>query len=244
MASTAMRHLSHSLSHQYLIPLQTVLSLLDFLPHGYSSDVSWKNMHFFSSYGHLIKDTSYMHQPPGFTDSAHSDCVCLLQNKTDSSLFIFHKGPVQHTYYLRGDIIRTASLLHTPAYVSSLYYLRSLLIDQDLGPLTIFLEYMCHCVTTYGNIYLVSRQICYRDILEASKQMLNCNPLQDPIDTKKKLWSKRNPPDTLSRSSAEAEYRGVANAVAETSWIRNLLRELHTPLFTATLVYCDKLSVL
>ncbi|GKE50650.1 ribonuclease H-like domain-containing protein, partial [Tanacetum coccineum] len=48
--------------------------------------------------------------------------------------------------------------------------------------------------------------------------------------------------DTLSRSSAEAEYRGVANAVAETSWIRNLLRELHTPLFTATLVYCDNVS--
>ncbi|GKD97476.1 ribonuclease H-like domain-containing protein, partial [Tanacetum coccineum] len=49
--------------------------------------------------------------------------------------------------------------------------------------------------------------------------------------------------DTLSRSSAEAEYRGVVNAVAETSWIRNLLRELHTPLFTTTLVYCDNVSV-
>ncbi|GKD90355.1 ribonuclease H-like domain-containing protein, partial [Tanacetum coccineum] len=45
--------------------------------------------------------------------------------------------------------------------------------------------------------------------------------------------------DTLSRSSAEAEYRRVANAVVETSWIRNLLRELHNPLFTATLVYYD-----
>ncbi|GKB41581.1 ribonuclease H-like domain-containing protein [Tanacetum coccineum] len=39
--------------------------------------------------------------------------------------------------------------------------------------------------------------------------------------------------------SAEAEYRGVANVVAETAWIRNLLRELHSPLLTATLVYCD-----
>nr|GEY95805.1 ribonuclease H-like domain-containing protein [Tanacetum cinerariifolium]GEY96469.1 ribonuclease H-like domain-containing protein [Tanacetum cinerariifolium] len=48
--------------------------------------------------------------------------------------------------------------------------------------------------------------------------------------------------DTLSRSRAEAEYHGVANAVAETSWIRNLLCELHTPLFTATLVYCDNVS--
>nr|GEZ20859.1 retrovirus-related Pol polyprotein from transposon TNT 1-94 [Tanacetum cinerariifolium] len=40
-----------------------------------------------------------------------------------------------------------------------------------------------------------------------------------------------------------AEYRGVANVVAETAWIRNLLCELHTPLFTATLVYCDNVSV-
>ncbi|GJR88695.1 ribonuclease H-like domain-containing protein [Tanacetum coccineum] len=47
---------------------------------------------------------------------------------------------------------------------------------------------------------------------------------------------------TLSRSSAEAEYRGVANVVAKTAWICNLLRELHTPLFTATLVYCDNVS--
>ncbi|GJW40939.1 ribonuclease H-like domain-containing protein [Tanacetum coccineum] len=55
------------------------------------------------------------------------------------------------------------------------------------------------------------------------------------------LSSKRQ--DTLSCSSAEAEYRGVTNVVAETSWIRNLFCELHTPLFTATLVYCDNVSV-
>ncbi|GJV71044.1 ribonuclease H-like domain-containing protein [Tanacetum coccineum] len=42
--------------------------------------------------------------------------------------------------------------------------------------------------------------------------------------------------------SAEAEYRGVANAVAETAWVRNLLRELLVPLRTATLVYCDNVS--
>ncbi|GJS70059.1 ribonuclease H-like domain-containing protein [Tanacetum coccineum] len=49
-------------------------------------------------------------------------------------------------------------------------------------------------------------------------------------------------PVTLSRSSAEAEYRGVANVVVETAWIRNLVCELHTPLFTTTLVYCDNVS--
>ncbi|GKC61729.1 ribonuclease H-like domain-containing protein [Tanacetum coccineum] len=47
---------------------------------------------------------------------------------------------------------------------------------------------------------------------------------------------------TLSRSSAKAEYRGVANVIAETCWLRNLLRELHTPLSSATLVYCDNAS--
>ncbi|GKG16951.1 ribonuclease H-like domain-containing protein, partial [Tanacetum coccineum] len=45
-----------------------------------------------------------------------------------------------------------------------------------------------------------------------------------------------------SRSSAEAKYRGVANAVAETCWLQNLLRELRTPLTSATLVYCDNVS--
>ncbi|GJV91810.1 putative reverse transcriptase domain-containing protein [Tanacetum coccineum] len=49
-------------------------------------------------------------------------------------------------------------------------------------------------------------------------------------------------PTGISRSSAEAEYRGVANAVAETCWLWNLLRELHTPLSSATLVYCDNVS--
>ncbi|GJR52183.1 ribonuclease H-like domain-containing protein [Tanacetum coccineum] len=37
----------------------------------------------------------------------------------------------------------------------------------------------------------------------------------------------------------KAEYRGVANVVTKTAWIRSLLHELHTPLFTATLVYYD-----
>ncbi|WVZ67726.1 hypothetical protein U9M48_016769 [Paspalum notatum var. saurae] len=47
---------------------------------------------------------------------------------------------------------------------------------------------------------------------------------------------------TVSRSSAEAEYRAVANAVAEASWLRQLLQELHAPLRRSTLVYCDNIS--
>lgn len=56
-------------------------------------------------------------------------------------------------------------------------------------------------------------------------------------------WSAKRQP-TVSRSSAEAEYRGVANAVAEATWIRNLLLELHCPVTTATIVYCDNVSAI
>ncbi|GKB80853.1 ribonuclease H-like domain-containing protein, partial [Tanacetum coccineum] len=55
------------------------------------------------------------------------------------------------------------------------------------------------------------------------------------------FWSSKHQP-TLSRFSTEAEYRGVVNAVVETCWLRNLLRELHTPLSSTTLVYCDDVS--
>ncbi|GJT34822.1 gypsy type transposase [Tanacetum coccineum] len=51
-------------------------------------------------------------------------------------------------------------------------------------------------------------------------------------------WSSKRQA-TLSRSTAEAEYRSVANVVAETAWLRNLLRGLHSPLQRATLVYYD-----
>ncbi|XP_071733855.1 uncharacterized mitochondrial protein AtMg00810-like [Rutidosis leptorrhynchoides] len=54
--------------------------------------------------------------------------------------------------------------------------------------------------------------------------------------------SKRQP--IVSRSSAEAEYRGVANVVAEVCWLRNLLLELHCPLRKTTLVFCDNLSAI
>ncbi|XP_039690650.1 uncharacterized mitochondrial protein AtMg00810-like [Medicago truncatula] len=56
-------------------------------------------------------------------------------------------------------------------------------------------------------------------------------------------WSSKRQP-TLSRSSAEVEYRSVANVVSESSWLRNLLLELHCPIYKATMVYCDNVSAI
>jgi hypothetical protein len=54
-------------------------------------------------------------------------------------------------------------------------------------------------------------------------------------------WSSKRQP-TVSRSSAEAEYRAVVNGVAEACWLRQLLLELHCPLRRAKVVYCDNVS--
>lgn len=56
-------------------------------------------------------------------------------------------------------------------------------------------------------------------------------------------WSSKRQP-TLSRSSAKIEYRGVANVVSESCWLRNLLLELHCPIHKATMVYCDNISAI
>nr|GEW23176.1 NBS-containing resistance-like protein [Tanacetum cinerariifolium] len=79
---------------------------------------------------------------------------------------------------------------------------------------------------------------------------LDLNPLESspdisPVDSGQNMqkWISLRQP-TLSRSSAEAEYRGVANAVAETCWLRNLLRELFTHLSSAMLVYCNNVSAI
>ena len=51
-------------------------------------------------------------------------------------------------------------------------------------------------------------------------------------------WSSKRQP-VVSRSSAEAEYRVVADDVAKAAWLRRLLQELHSSLTRSTLVYCD-----
>ncbi|GJZ73110.1 ribonuclease H-like domain-containing protein [Tanacetum coccineum] len=219
-----------------------------------------------------LTETVYMHRPPGFTDSSHSDYVCLLQkslyglkqaprawfqrfssyairagfyhSKTDSSLFIFHKGP--DTAYLLlyvDDIILTAS--STSLLQRIISSLHAKFAMTDLGPLNYFLGISATCTTS--GIFL-SQEKYATEILERA-QMLNCNPCRTLVDTEKKLGPEGSPvtDPTLYRClagalHAEAEYCGVTNVVAETSWIRNLLRELHTPLFTATLVYCDNVS--
>nr|GEX22166.1 ribonuclease H-like domain-containing protein [Tanacetum cinerariifolium] len=92
---------------------------------------------------------------------------------------------------------------------------------------TILIEVFQVSITIMTNLGLFLSQKQYAIELLVRAHMTNCNPSRTP---------------TIPRSSAEAEYRGVANVIAETAWLRNLLRELHSLLSAATLVYCDNVS--
>jgi hypothetical protein len=54
-------------------------------------------------------------------------------------------------------------------------------------------------------------------------------------------WSSKRQ-HTVSRFSAEAEYRGAANVVAKSCWLRQLLDELGYPPWCSIAVFCDNVS--
>ncbi|GJW87828.1 ribonuclease H-like domain-containing protein [Tanacetum coccineum] len=200
-----------------------------------------------------LSETAYMHQPRGFRDSAHPDYACLLQRRCDSSLFIYKQG-VDTAYLLLyvDDIVLTASSEGLLQQIIG--FLHQEFAKTDLGPLNYFLGIS----VTRDSLGLFLSQKKYAiEILEKA-HMVSCNPSRTPVDTESKLgvdsdlqvclhmhdpWEPHL--STLKRIlRAEAEYRGVTNAVAETCWLRNLLRKLHTLMSSATLVYCDNVRVL
>nr|GEW76651.1 hypothetical protein [Tanacetum cinerariifolium] len=94
--------------------------------------------------------------------------------------------------------------------------------------------------------------------------MANCNPSRTPADTDSKLVQQiclyMHDPRELHFAALKRILRYVQGTLelglhlyaptttslvggipgfVETAWIRNILRELHSPLLTATLVYCD-----
>ncbi|CAA6674570.1 unnamed protein product [Spirodela intermedia] len=54
-------------------------------------------------------------------------------------------------------------------------------------------------------------------------------------------WSSKKQP-TVARSSTAAEYRAVADTIAELLWIRSLLTELRIPSTSPTTLWCDNVG--
>jgi hypothetical protein len=54
-------------------------------------------------------------------------------------------------------------------------------------------------------------------------------------------WSARKQ-STVFRSSTEAEYKAIADAIAEIMWVQTLLKELNTFSPKAARIWCDNLG--
>ncbi|GJT15201.1 ribonuclease H-like domain-containing protein [Tanacetum coccineum] len=265
-------------------------------------------------YGQL-SETVYMHQPPGFVDSAHPDYVCHLQpsstallqriitllhsefamtdlgslnyflgvsaQRSKSGLFlsqskfaeeILERAHMQHCNPCKTPVDTESKLgsdgdpVSDPTLYRSLagalqyltftrpdisYAVQQICLymhdprDPHFTALKRILRYVCGTIDHGLQLYVssTSQLTAYTDTDWAGCPVTRrstsgyCVFLSDNLLS----WSAKRQV-TLSHSSAEVEYRGVANVIAETAWIRNLLLELHTPLFTATLVYCDNVS--
>ncbi|GJY76179.1 ribonuclease H-like domain-containing protein [Tanacetum coccineum] len=207
-----------------------------------------------------LSETIYMHQPPSFVDVRYPNHVCRLHRSLyglklaphawfqrfagyatwagfyhshcDSSLFIYRQGSQVAYLFLYVDhiILTDSSTTILQHLIDSLHHEFDM---ADLGEL---------------NYFLGVPAIRHSTGLFERAHMVNCNPSRTPVDTESKLGPDGVPVQdpTLYQScpstcSAEAEYRDVVNVVAETAWLRNLLRELHSPLSTATLVYYDNI---
>ncbi|GJZ51329.1 ribonuclease H-like domain-containing protein [Tanacetum coccineum] len=191
-----------------------------------------------------LSETVYMHQPPGFRDSSHRDYVCLLQRS------LYRLKQASRAWFQRFAAYITRILLGCS-------YLRGKYVVEILER-----AHMFNCnpsrtpVDTESKLGDDVQQIC-----------LYMHDLREPYfsDLKRILRYVRGTLDDglqhhlqhywlltrmriglaallLGDFRVEAENRGVANAVAETCWLRNLLHELHTPLSSGMLVYCDNVS--
>nr|GEW21456.1 ribonuclease H-like domain-containing protein [Tanacetum cinerariifolium] len=215
-------------------------------------------------HGHLY-ETVYMHQPPGFVDPNKPNYVCHLQRSlyglkqashdiiltASSSAFLqriiasLHKEILERAHMQKCNPCRTPvdteSKLGSdddPVNYPTLYHS----LAGALQYLTFRRPDLSYVVQQL-HVSSTTQLSAYTDADWAGCPVIRrstsgyCVFLGDNLLS----WSAKRRV-TLSCSSVEAEYRGVANVVAETAWIRNLLCELHTPLFTATLVYCDNVS--
>ncbi|GJV74135.1 ribonuclease H-like domain-containing protein [Tanacetum coccineum] len=183
----------------------------------------------------------------GFLNGHLSKTMC------DLSLFIYRHG-TDTTYLLIyvEDIIHTACIsVHRDSTESKLSpegvlvayaTLYRSLAEPHLAALKRILRYV-HGTLDFGlQIYVSSTSslIAYTNDdwagCPATRHLTsrNCVFLGDNLLS----WSTKRQ-HTLSRSGAEVEYRDVVNVVVETAWARNLLQELHAPLFIAIYVYSD-----
>ncbi|GJV64960.1 ribonuclease H-like domain-containing protein [Tanacetum coccineum] len=207
-----------------------------------------------------LSETVYMHQPSGFGDYAQPYYVYLLQRHgTDTAYLLL---------YVDDIILTSSSETLLQQIIASLHQEFSMI---DLGPLNYFLgisvtrdslgiflsrhkyaaeilerAHMANCNPSRTPVNAesklrddgdrVSNPTFYLSIADHGLHLFSSST------TSLVAYSDADWAGCPTTRRSTSEYCGVANAVVETCWLRNLLRELHTHLSFATLVYCDNVS--
>nr|GEX84013.1 ribonuclease H-like domain-containing protein [Tanacetum cinerariifolium]GEX87826.1 ribonuclease H-like domain-containing protein [Tanacetum cinerariifolium] len=161
-------------------------------------------------------------------DETFSPVVNLATIRTVLSHVVSHKWPIHQlnvkNAFLNSDLSETV-YMHQPSSFVDSWHPNHVVIYRDP-----YMDWNKHLMLDFSGL-----QWKYALQLLERAHMVNCNPSQTPVEMESKLAH-------LSCSSVEAEYRGVAKVVAETTWLRNPLHELHSPLSTSTLIYCENVS--
>ncbi|GJT88658.1 ribonuclease H-like domain-containing protein [Tanacetum coccineum] len=199
-----------------------------------------------------LSETVYMHQPSGFRDFVHPDYVCLLQRHgMDTAYLLLYIDDIVLTASSHALLQQIITALHQEFSMTDLgsqNYFLGIIITRDSSRMFLSQKkYVVEFLEKAHMICLYMHDPC-EPHLSALKRILSPTTQRSTsgycvfLGNNLLSWSSKRQP-TLSRSSEEAEYRGVTNVVAETCWLRNLLCELHTLLSFTTLVYCDNVSV-
>ncbi|GKA29513.1 ribonuclease H-like domain-containing protein [Tanacetum coccineum] len=173
-----------------------------------------------------LSETVYMHQPFDFVNNQYPHHVCHLQR----SLYGLKQAP-------RAWFQRFAA--YCPALLQQIIsYLNNEFDMTYLGALNYFLGISAN--RTPIGLFLSHKKYALQ-LLERA-YMVTCNPSRTPVDTESKLGLHLYASSTTSLVGyTGADWAGCPST-PETAWLRNLLRELHSPLSTTTLVYCDNVS--
>ncbi|KAJ9556497.1 hypothetical protein OSB04_011111 [Centaurea solstitialis] len=180
-----------------------------------------------------LTETVYMRQPPGYIDSNFPDHVCRLRK----ALYGLNTPTDTKTKLAAdGEPVPDPTLYRS--LVGALQYLTFTRPDIAYAVQQGTLSHGLHI-----KALAVDCLVAYSDADWVPSTHPSTSGFCDYLGHNLVSWSSKRR-NVVSRSSAEAEYWGIANVVAETAWLRNLLLELSCPLSRAIVVFCDNVSAM
>ncbi|KAH0636340.1 hypothetical protein KY290_036772 [Solanum tuberosum] len=156
---------------------------------------------------------------------------------TDTTRYRHTLGKLQYLSLTRPDISytvdRLSQFMHTPTIEHWKVVKRVLRYLNETTGLGL------HIIRSFdSNLYMytdVDLAGDLNDIIYTVGYILLFGP--NPVS-----WSLRKQ-RVVARSSTEAEYKSVTNALVEITWVRNLFHELHVTILKTPMIHCDNVGV-